>query len=124
MEGLAGRDIRALLEMVANMGTGPPLLPDEQINATVDAWPVFSETHKRLLCANRLAVDPEKGFVTGLGVDLVDYWTDEIDGLLHNYVTGRLLYANDPQRGLWHVLDIFDKLRPLMPDATLHVAYE
>jgi glycosyltransferase involved in cell wall biosynthesis len=32
--------------------------------------------------------------------------------------------GNDPQRGLWHVLDVFDKLKVLVPHATLHVGYD
>src|SRR5207245_2689365 len=61
---------------------------------------------------------PDKCFITGLGVDLRDY------PVAGTPIEGRLLFANDPARGLWHVLDIFDKLRELVPSASLHVAYD
>lgn len=115
MEMLPTGGITAPLVIMASNGIDPPILPDEQTRATVDAWPVFSETHKRLLCATRPAVDPEKCFVTGLGVDIAPY--RGVDKR-----SGRLLYANDPQRGLWHVLDIYDKLA--VADKSLHIGYE
>ncbi len=39
-------------------------------------------------------------------------------------VPGRLLFANDPQRGLWHMLDIFDAVQRDVSDATLHITYD
>lgn len=138
MEPLPTSGITAPLVIVASNGIDPPLLSDEQTRATVDAWPVFSETHKRLLCATRPAVDPEKCFVTGLGVDINEYSISETERswdldhdvqsvrrrriALRHTEHGRLLYANDPQRGLWHVLDIYDKLA--VADKSLHIAYE
>lgn len=125
MEYLPRTAYTAPLIALASNGIDPPLLDDKSTREIVDCWPVFSETHKRLLCANRPIVDPDKVFITGLGAGLGDYptWLDLID-LEGRKVPGRLLYANDPQRGLWHVLDIFDKLRTLVPDASLHVAYD
>ena len=116
MERLPTSGITAPLVIMATNGIDPPILPDDQTRSIVDAWPVFSETHKRLLCATRPAVDPDKCFLTGLGV--------ELPVLIDATVPGRMLYANDPQRGLWHVLDIFDELRKVVPDASLHIAYE
>lgn len=113
-----------LIAMATN-GIDPPILDDKQTREIVDCWPVFSETHKTLLCKKRPAVDPEKVFITGLGVDMGDYPMDPAWGFpLEFPVPGRLLYANAPERGLWHTLDIFDKLRELVPDASLHVAYD
>ena len=118
METLPTAGITAPLVIMATNGLGNVLLPDEQTREIVDAWPVFSETHKRLLCNTRSAVDPDKVFITGLGIAIDEYPV----GVPSEF--GRLLYANDPQRGLWHMLDIFDKLRELVPEATLHVGYE
>ena len=114
MDMLPTAGVTAPLVVVATNAIDPPLL--EQAAEIVDAWPVFTEVHKRLLCANREAVDPDKCFVTGLGVDL--------PRRSPMTVRGRLLYANDPQRGLWHMLNIFDALRALRPYATLHVGYD
>lgn len=104
--------------------------------AAVDAFPVFSETHAKLL-GKVQGVPRDKCFVTGLGVKLVDYthpdwsyekWRDNpcCSGEFHTckVVPGRIFVGNDPQRGLWHVLDIFDALKPLVPHATLHIGYD
>ena len=95
----------------------PWLGPNHEFAASFDAVPVFSETHKRLLCKIR-PVPEEKCFVTGLGVELADYTPpDSI------HMPGRMLYANDPSRGLFYMLDIFDLVKKQVPEATLHVAY-
>lgn len=117
METLATGGITAPLVVMATNGLGNALLPDDQTRATVDAWPVFSKVHGDLLKLRGSAVDPDKIFLTGLGVDLPDYSQE-------SKVFGRLLFANDPQRGLWHLLDIFDHLRLLVPEASLHITYD
>jgi len=109
----------------------PYLGEDVEVGArAVDAVPVFSETHKRLLCQLR-PIPPEKCHVTGLGVDLADYHMPEpfgfdycLERVQAGKAPGRLLYANDPARGLFYTLDIFDRIRREIPDATLHVAYD
>lgn len=118
----------------------PWLGPNHEFAPSFDAIPCFSETHKRLLCGMR-PVRKEKCFVTGLGVELADYvapvdpggcYTNDCGkAYVHNHylpmlsykVPGRMLYANDPARGLFYVLDIFDLVKRKVPEATLHVAY-
>ncbi len=108
----------------------PNLGPDHQWASQIDAYPLFSETHKRLLLQLRPTVPEDKCFITGLGVDLADYsfaahgvglgyWLNEFGGK----IPGRMLYANDPARGLFYTLDIFDRVKREVPEATLHVAY-
>lgn len=123
------------LLIVATNGIGHDL-GGQDANA-VDAFPVFSQTHADLL-ASQQGVDPAKCFITGLGVDLKEYEAARVtdDWCPHDdhwspdcpdrgiRVPGRIMVGNDPQRGLWHVLDIFDKLRELVPYATLHVTYD
>lgn len=106
----------------------PWLGPGHQWAGSFDAIPVFSETHKRLLCKLR-PVPEDKCFLTGLGVCLEDYDSGMFTGptgetLAFGKVPGRMLYANDPARGLFYTLDVFDLVREQVPDATLHVAYD
>lgn len=83
----------------------------------VDAVAVFSECHADLL-AKSCSIPKEKYVVTGLGIDTMLYPQDD------QSVPGRLFVGNDPQRGLWHVLDIFDLVRKEVPGASLHVGYD
>lgn len=116
----------------------PALGPDNAWAEAVDAIPVFSEVHKTLLYEIK-SIPPEKCYLTGLGVDLADYtFSAPLDLDAAMYATpeyqetwrkaqkqhGRMLYANDPARGLFNVLDIFDLVRKEVPHATLHVAYD
>lgn len=93
-----------------------------------EAFPVFSETHKQLLLETRPTVPADRVFVTGLGVNLDDYHSVRQDEgnvtRLIGKVPGRMLYANDPARGLFATLDVFDLVKKEVPDATLHVAYD
>lgn len=121
----------------------PWLGPDNAFANSFDAVPVFSQTHKDLLCKVR-PIPPEKCHITGLGVDLADYdvplagvdtstvpytfdYTQARKQLENPYsplkVPGRMLYGNDPARGLFYALDIFDRVRVRVPEATLHVTY-
>lgn len=91
----------------------------------MDAFSVISEAHAQLLQAYS-PVPGDRIVVTGVGVDagLYDLNGYASSRLSANKIYGRLLWASDPQRGLWHMLDIFDHLRKLIPVATLHVAYD
>lgn len=91
--------------------------------AQIDAFPVFSAKHAEMLATTQ-GVDPKKCYVTGLGIDLEDYGLEFLNLPPRTKVPGRIMVGNDPQRGLWHVLDIFDKLKLLVPHATLHVTYD
>lgn len=114
----------------------PQMGPNHEWATAVDAVPVFSEVHKSLLCKLR-PIAPEKCYLTGLGVDLWEYdsWRidrDQIEKGDRGYmdplddfkIPGRMLYANDPARGLFNMLDIFDLVKKAVPEATLHVAYD
>src|SRR6185437_9266242 len=57
--------------------------------------------------------------LTGLGVDLPTFpWPRA------KPVPGRMLFSNDPARGLLPVLDIFDLVKAKVPEATLHIGYD
>jgi glycosyltransferase involved in cell wall biosynthesis len=106
----------------------PYVGPGDSFAKSFDAVPVFSRVHKALLCATR-PIDPAKCHVTGLGVDLEDYDAGVFTGptgetLAFGKTPGRMLYANDPARGLFYALDVFDKVKEQVPGATLHVAYD
>ena len=111
--------------------TDPWLGPDNQFADSFDAISCFSETHKNLLCKMR-PVKPDKCWITGLGVDLWEYSSgatrisDDVLDFHQSHIAkvpGRMLYANDPARGLFYVLDIFDIVKQQIPEVTLHVAY-
>lgn len=106
--------------VLATFGCDPFLGPEHEWAAQVDAFPVFCAKHAELLQKLRPTIKPEQCHYTGLGIDLAEYRqaTDEVK------IPGRIMYANDPARGLFYVLDIFDKLRQRVPDATLHVGYD
>ncbi len=95
----------------------PYLGPEHTWAEGIDAFPLFSEVHKQLLLQARPTVSADKCFITGLGVDLDNYPTTVPK------IPGRMLYANDPCRGLFYVMDIFDLVKKQVPEATLHVAY-
>jgi len=124
------------LLIAATNGLGHYLGEPGDLSA-IDAFPVFSQTHADLLHKTQ-GVPLDKCFLTGLGVDLTDYMDRHDTGEREDpeaprywywpttveKVPGRIMVGNDPQRGLWHVLDIFDKLKLLVPHATLHVTYD
>ena len=139
MHARAEPEYEAAICVLMTSCVDPWLGPDHQFAASFDAVPVFSEVHKKLLCQHR-PIPPEKCYVTGLGVELEDYFIPD-DGQhpawysfpqttsgancrrMQQKVPGRLLFANDPARGLFNVLDIFDLIRQRLPEASLHVAY-
>lgn len=97
--------------------SAPWLGEDGSMGSRFAAVPCMSETHKSLLCKTRPSIDPEKCIVTGLGIEQDDYYES-------SKVPGRMFFANDPARGLWHLLEIFDRVRRQVPEATLHVGYD
>jgi glycosyltransferase involved in cell wall biosynthesis len=112
-------------------GLGAFLGPDDAWAQYVDAFPVFTQTHADLLVKHHKNIDPAKCHVTGLGVDLTKYSAciDEKCGGCWGFpscgkVPGRIFVANDPARGLWHVLDIFETVVAQYPEASLHVGYD
>ena len=126
----AGYDAPVLVAM--GNGLGAFLGPDDEWAKFVDAWPVFSKCHADLLTKHHKNVDPAKCHVTGLGIDLgeFDYFYDNPGGQWRNpsaneaKVPGRIFVSNDPARGLWHVLDVFDAVKKRIPETILHVGYD
>lgn len=110
----------AVLLILQTFGIDPYLGPDHSWASNVDAFSVLSEIHGSRLRQARPTIQKKQIFVTGLGVDLDDYR----GGILPAKVPCRMLYANDPCRGLLDVLDIFDIVKKKIPEATLHVAYD
>lgn len=89
-----------------------------QFAQDVDGVACFSQSHIKLLTERKPELTAAKCYVTGLGFDPGPY------KLREPHIPGRLLYSNDPSRGLWHVLDIFDEIRKQQAEASLHVAYD
>jgi glycosyltransferase involved in cell wall biosynthesis len=107
-----------VLVLMSN-GIGAHLGPGDDWTRYLDAVACFSECHIDLLTRAHPSIPREKCHVTGLGVDLADY---PVNHGLH--VPGRMLYSNDPVRGLWHTLDIFERVQADYPEASLHVGYD
>lgn len=116
--------------LLMTFGIDPYLGPDHQWGQQVDGFPVLSAKHGELLRKARPTVREDRCFVTGLGVCLMDYHDQRymaamVHGEDHDIkVPGRMLYANDPTRGLPALLDIFDKVKEQVPEASLHIAYD
>jgi hypothetical protein len=101
----------------------PYLGPNHEWAKQVDAFPVFSQVHKDLLLRMRPTVPENRIYITGLGVDLDDYnypYDPDLDILVvpededwrsAQKVPGRMLYANDPARGLFYTMDVFDLVK-------------
>ncbi len=112
-----------ILVLLSN-GLGADLGPNDEFATGLDAVACFSQCHVDLLTAAHPKIRKEICHVTGLGVDLADYLKPGRIMKAWPKVPGRMLYANDPQRGLWHVIDIFERVQKEIPDATLHIAYD
>lgn len=116
-------EYNARVLLLITFGIDPFLGPDHSWAQQVDGFPVLSAKHGELLRKARPTVPESKCFVTGLGVDLTPY--DELRTILSDIPTpGRMFYSNDPTRGLLPLLDIFDRVKKEVPEATLHIAYD
>lgn len=114
-------DLTAPLLVLMPNGIDPPLFGRE---SQIDGVACFSQCHIDLM-AKVSPIPKEKCFITGLGVDLNEYHDFEIDTANTRAFSGpRMLFANDPARGLLPMLDIFDRIREQMPDASLHISYD
>ncbi len=98
-----------------------PITPE--LAGLVSAFPVFSRTHGRLMCALNPAIPMDRCVVTGLGVDYGEYERAFLEQC-GSRIPGRIWVGNDPARGLIHVLDVFDLVRAEVPHASLHVTYD
>ena len=107
-------DLVAPLLVMAPNGIDPPLYDYKD---QVDAYACFTQAHADLM-VKRMRIDPWACHITGLGVIPPSYRRDTIH---REY--GRMLWANDPTRGLWHCLDIYDAVRKQVPEASLVVSY-
>lgn len=86
-----------------------------EASAAIDLYPCFSKTHVDMMCKTRLSIPEERCVITGLGVDLPQTLVPPERGLM--------CWMNDPARGLWHMLDIFDVVKQRVPEARLAVTY-
>jgi len=103
--------------VVASNGADVPGL-EGTLADLVAAWPVFSRTHGELLCRTNPTIKPERCVLTGLGVDLDEYPPEPVK------VPARMWVGNDPARGLANTLDIFDRVKQHVPEATLRISYD
>lgn len=134
VHSLAGADDYAGDALVfATNGVDPDLGPDGRLAELVAAFPVFSRTHGELMCAQNPTIGKARCVVTGLGVDLAEYAAlntlrlnkeGHAEGPVVPKVPGRIWVGNDPARGLWHVLDVFERVQAAYPEATLAVTYD
>lgn len=121
------------LLVLASNGLGAYLGPEDEYATGVDAVACFSKVHADLLHKAHPKLRTDRFFITGLGVDVGDYsvgFERTADGDVNairfrdKQVPGRMLYANDPQRGLLNTLRVFELVRKEVPEATLHVTYD
>ena len=132
VHSLAGADDYSGDALVfATNGVDPDLGPDGRLAELVAAFPVFSRNHGELMCAQNPTIDKSRCVVTGLGVDVGEYdgkgWQGGIGQEVYrtgSKVPGRIWVGNDPARGLWHVLDIFEIVQRETPEASLHITYD
>jgi glycosyltransferase involved in cell wall biosynthesis len=101
-------------------GAELPDLLSPEVAGIVAAYPVFSTTHARLMCQLNPGIPKERCVVTGLGVDLDEYPNDPAEHKL----PGRIWVGNDPARGLWNVLDVFEIVQREHPEASLRITYD
>lgn len=109
-------DLQAPILVFLPNGVDSPLFGR---GALVDAVCCFSQCHVDLLTRIRPELPADRCHVTGLGVELSDYPAEH-----GQHVRGRMLWANDPARGLLQTIDIFEAVQQQVPEATLHVAYD
>lgn len=109
----------APLLILASNGLGADLGPNDEFCTGLDAVACFSQTHRDYLVKVHPKMQDAHFYITGLGIDARDFGDEGI-----SKVPGRLLYANDPQRGLWDMLNIFEIVREQLPYATLHLTYD
>lgn len=99
----------------------PFLGPNNEWGDYLDGVPVFSQVHRTLLLKTRPGIPENRCFLTGLGVDVDDYYQTKLGAYVR---PGRMLFGNDPARGLFYALDVFDLVKKKVPEATLHVTYD
>lgn len=110
-------DLAGTFLVMAPNGIDPLLFNREGV---VSAYACFSQNHIDLMTRLRKAIAPDLCHITGLGVDLSEYpWPRK-----HKPVYGRMLFSNDPARGLLQTLDIFEHVQAAIPEATLHIGYD
>lgn len=130
-------DLRAPLLVLLPNGIDPYLFGrEDQITGVA----CFSQNHIDLM-TKISPITRDKCFITGLGVDSEEYETPDyvyardvfsaevraeqrVGTSRGGSVYGRMLWANDPARGLLPMLDIFDHVRAAIPEASLHITYD
>lgn len=120
---------KAPLLVLASNGVGSHLGPNDEWTRFIDGVACFSQNHIDLLTKTHPTIPASKCHITGLGVHLSDYPVPSLhaDGSADwgaPKVPGRFFFSNDPARGLWHVLDIYEEVVAQYPDASLHIGYD
>lgn len=110
-------DLSAPLLVLLPNGIDPMLFGRGSL---VNAVACFSECHVKLMSKVCPELRADICHVTGLGVDLTEYPWPRNGQPVH----GRLLFSNDPARGLLQTIDIFERVQKAIPDASLHIAYD
>jgi glycosyltransferase involved in cell wall biosynthesis len=69
---------------------------------------------------------PRRAPVTDTSPNAGERWAQELDPseIRACKVPGRIWVGNDPARGLWHVLDVFEVVQREHPEASLRITYD
>jgi len=103
--------LKVLMSQSAHLGLG--VAQDR-----VDRYFSISRFSAKTLLDSDPYADPSKMWVTRNGVFL-----DRYRGFVHEHNPKQLVWASSPDRGLHHLVDIFQLVRKEVPDATLTVCY-
>jgi glycosyltransferase involved in cell wall biosynthesis len=83
----------------------------------------LSPWHKEFLLHQGLEMDEDEVVVLPNGVDISRYPEDKIIYGRDFSAPPKFVYSSSPDRGLWHLLKVWPRIREDFPDATLSVAY-
>ncbi len=87
-----------------------------------DYTAALSPWHKEFLLHQGLEMDDEEVVVLPNGVDITKY-PKEINYRMEFGDSPSFVYSSSPDRGLWHILEIWPQLKEDFPGATLKVGY-
>ena len=84
----------------------------------VDRVLCLSQRNKELLLRNCPAFKPEQTIIFPPCVDLAEY-AQPLEK-----IPGRLIWCNSPDRGLWHLMEMWPALKEAVPDISLSITYD
>lgn len=85
--------------------------------ATLSTW------HSEFLLHSGLQVEPERLVVLPNGIDPQRYINARFKSLSDTAGEESFVYSSSPDRGLWHLLNMWPEIRKVFPNATLSVGY-